>query len=111
MKNLLGAGRGRADRPEKKGAITITSRCERRCKDLITALLLLLLLERKKEEEEEEEEKEESSQVLFSSGGPCGLGYSRYCWAGYYRDDGGVGARQHWISGYNAGIAVLTAPD
>lgn len=41
---------------------------------LITALLLLLLLE--KEEEEEEEEKEENSQVLFSSGGPCGLGYS-----------------------------------
>lgn len=74
---------------------------------LITALLLLLLLE--KEEEEEEEEKEENSQVLFSSGGPCGLGYSRYCWAGYYRDDGVVGARQHRISGYNAGIAVLTA--
>lgn len=34
------------------------------------------------------------------------------CWAGYYRDDGVVGARQHRISGYNAGIAVLTAvPD
>lgn len=76
--------------------------------DLITALLLLLL-ERKKEEEEEEEEKEENSHVLFSRGGPCGLGCSRYCWAGYYRDDGVVGARQHWISGYNAGIAVLTA--
>lgn len=74
MKNLLGAGRGRADRPEKKGAITITNRCERRSTDLITALLLLLLEE--KEEEEEEEEKEENSHVLFSSGGPCGLGYS-----------------------------------
>lgn len=51
-----------------------------------------------KEEEEEEEEKEENSHVLFSSGGPCGLGCSR-CWAGYYRDDGVVGARQHWSSG------------
>lgn len=99
MKKLLGAGRGRADRPEKKGAKTITDRCERRCADLITALLLLLLLERKKEEEEEEEEKEENSQVLFSSGGPCGLGYGRYCWDGYYRDDGVVRARQHRISG------------
>lgn len=97
MKRLLCAGRGRADRPEKKGAITITDRCERRSMDLITALLLLLLLE--KEEEEEEEEKEENSHVLFSSGGPCGLGYSRYCWAGYYRDDGVVGVRQHGISG------------
>lgn len=96
MKNLLGAGRGRADRPEKKGAVTITNRCERRCVDLIVALLLLLL---EKEEEEEEEEKEENSHVLFSSGGPCGLGYSRYCWVGYYRDDGVVGAREHRISG------------
>lgn len=48
MKNLLGAGRGRVDRPEKKGAITITCRCERRCADLITALMLLLLEEKKK---------------------------------------------------------------
>lgn len=48
MKNLLGAGRGRVDRPEKKGAITITCRCERRCADLIIALLLLLLEKKKK---------------------------------------------------------------
>lgn len=58
----------------------------------------VVVVGRKKKEEEEEEEKEENSQVLFSSGGPCGLGYSR-CWAGYYRDDGAVGARQYRISG------------
>lgn len=43
--------------PKKKGAITITDRCETRCADLITALLLLFLLEKEEEEEEEEKEK------------------------------------------------------
>lgn len=63
--------------------------------DLITALLLLLL---EKEEEEEEEEKEENAHVLFWSGGPCGLGYIRYCWAGYYRDDGCCRCKIHVAS-------------
>lgn len=59
--------------------------------------VVVVVVGRKKEEEEEE--KEEYPQVLFSSGGPCGLGQLQYCWAGYYRDDGVVGARQHGISG------------
>lgn len=73
MKNLLGAGRGRADRPEKKGAITINKQMREKIHGSNHCSVVVVV---GKEEEEEEEEKEENSQVLFSSGGPCGLGYS-----------------------------------
>lgn len=63
------------------------------------SVVVVVVGRKKKEEEEEEEEQEEYPQVLFSSGGPCGLGQLQYCWAGYYRNDGYCTRETAWDIG------------